>query len=242
MEIYITLCIGDWSTGTSDFIEAAGGADTDTGTECFCVSKRSFFFPQPRSSVILLPRFEKNSITTKSPRSLRATDKKHRKKKKNRIFHPQTFSERSERIQNVRTNRKYIFNFSKFIKLNQAGLDSFIFLFFSPPSFPETLTPENRPTQSFDSWNSSKRSVSPGFDPYIARGKSGKLNVGARRGEEAIISQFIPVARGSQRCTMPLPCSCVVHGGAGGGSGMRKRGMGVGGSANTCSECVVWLE
>lgn len=33
----------------------------------------------------------------------------------------------------------------------------------------------------------------------------------ARGGEEAIISQFIPVARGSQRRTMPLcPCSCVV--------------------------------
>lgn len=129
MEIYITLCIGDWSTGTSDFIEAAGGADTDTGTECFCVSKRSFFFPQPRSSVILLPRFEKNSITTKSPRSLRATDKKHRKKKKKSNISPanvfRTFRENPKR-----SNRKYIFNFSKFIKLNQAGLDSFIFFFF----------------------------------------------------------------------------------------------------------------
>lgn len=42
MEIYITLCIGDWSTGTSDFIEAAGGADTDTGTECV---ETFVFFP-----------------------------------------------------------------------------------------------------------------------------------------------------------------------------------------------------
>lgn len=241
MEIYITLCIGDWSTGTSDFIEAAGGADTDTGTECFCVSKRSFFFPQPRSSVILLPRFEKNSITTKSPRSLRATDKKHRKKKKKSNISPanvfRTFRENPKRS----NESKIYIQFFKIHKVKSSGARLFYF-FFPPPSFPETLTPENRPTQSFDSWNSSKRSVSPGFDPYIARGKSGKLNVGARRGEEAIISQFIPVARGSQRCTMPLPCSCVVHGGAGGGSGMRERGMGVGGSANTCSECVVWLE
>lgn len=98
----------DWSTGTSDFIEAAGGADTDTGTECFCVSKRSFFFPQPRSSVILLPRFEKNSITTKSPRSLRATDKKHRKKKKKieyftrkRFQNVQRESKTFERIENI---------------------------------------------------------------------------------------------------------------------------------------------
>lgn len=40
MEIYITrLCIGDRSTGTSDFIEAAGSADTDTN-----VSKRVYVF------------------------------------------------------------------------------------------------------------------------------------------------------------------------------------------------------
>lgn len=53
MEIYITLCIGDWSTGTSDFIEAAGSADTDTRTETFlCVETCAFvlfFFFSPAS-------------------------------------------------------------------------------------------------------------------------------------------------------------------------------------------------
>lgn len=184
MEIYITLCIGDWSTGTSDFIEAAGGADTDTGTECFCVSKRSFFFPQPRSSVILLPRFEKNSITTKSPRSLRATDKKHRKKKKkNRIFHPQTFSERSERIQNVRTNRKYIFNFSKFIKLNQAGLDSFIFFF--PPSFlPRNVDSGKSADTKFRLVELVQEKRVAWFRPIYSEGKVGQIECRgeARRG------------------------------------------------------------
>lgn len=69
-----------------------------------------------------------------------------------------------------------------------------------------------------------EKRVAYGSDPYIARGKSAKLNVGGEgRGEEAIISQFIPVARGSERCTMPLPCSCVVHGGGGEGGGMRER-------------------
>ena len=64
----------------------------------------------------------------------------------------------------------------------------------------------------------------------------------ARVGEEAIISQFIPVARGSQRRTMP-PLSLFMRGRreherAGSRECERAREAP---SANTCSECVVWL-
>lgn len=77
MEIYITLCVGDWSTGTSDFIEAAG-IHRDGMFRNACV-RSLFFFPQPRSSVILLPRFEKNSITRpRAPVLCAPLTKKHR--------------------------------------------------------------------------------------------------------------------------------------------------------------------
>lgn len=79
--------------------------------------------------------------------------------------------------------------------------------------------------------------MSLGFDPY--REKVGQIECRSEawRGEEAIISQFIPVARGSQRRTMPL--SPFMR-------GRREReragARGIEGpSANTCSECVVWL-
>lgn len=140
------------------------------------------FFPQPRSSVILLPRFEKNSITTKSPRSLRATDKKHRKKKKKSNISPanvfRTFRENPKR-----SNRKYIFNFSKFIKLNQAGLDSFIFFF--PPSFlPRNVDSGKSADTKFRLVELVQEKRVAWFRPIYSEGKVGQIECRgeARRG------------------------------------------------------------
>ena len=79
MEIYITLCVGDWSTGTSDFIEAAG-------TECFETRVFVLFFFPPASLErnSFAPIRKKFYYSTKSPGSLRATDKKTSLKKRER--------------------------------------------------------------------------------------------------------------------------------------------------------------
>lgn len=79
-KIYITLCIvGDRSTGTSDFIEAA---DTDTNVSvCVktCVYSFFLFFSPASFERNSFAPIRKNSITDQeSPGSLRATDKKHR--------------------------------------------------------------------------------------------------------------------------------------------------------------------
>lgn len=82
-KIYITLCIvGDRSTGTSDFIEAADSADTDTNVSvCVetCVYSFFLFFSPASFERNSFAPIRKNSITDQeSPGSLRATDKKHR--------------------------------------------------------------------------------------------------------------------------------------------------------------------
>lgn len=184
MEIYITLCIGDWSTGTSDFIEAAGGADTDTGTECFCVSKRSFFFPQPRSSVILLPRFEKNSITTKSPRSLRATDKKHRKKKKKKSNISPANVFRTFRENPKRSNESKIYiQFFKIHKVKSSEARLFYF-FFSPSFLPRNVDSGKSADTKFRLVELVQEKRVAWFRPIYSEGKVGQIECRgeARRG------------------------------------------------------------